>query len=155
MHSSAYARVYDATSNDRFGIWGPGGLNIADTAAHRIIQGPALFGYLSILLATLTGSTLAGAWLIEGSNDYAEGGGGGTPRAGTWQDVTACFREPNATTGTAIAAVVSGASAQHVVFTTGSGVVVPFPFASIRVTFTAASGSGNAVTCFNAQPVGA
>lgn len=148
-------RFFDNVSNDRFGAWGLGGLHIADTAAHQMIFGCAFFGYLSLDLQALSGSTLAGTWLIEASNDYSDGGGGATTaRAGTWTDVTACFRTPNATTGTAIPALTSGAHDALVCFTSGSGVVVPFPFAAVRITMTASSGAGNVQVAAHAQPIG-
>ena len=157
MKTDAYGRVYDGTTYDRFAGTAPVPFAVpADTNPHVIaIQGPALFGYLSIDLQTLTGSTTAGAWLIEGSNDYSEGGGGGSgPRAGKWTDITACFRTPNATTGTAIPALTTGAHDVLVTFTSGSGVVVPFPFACVRVTLTPSSGSGPVQVAFCAQPIG-
>lgn len=153
--SDAYARVYDSQSDDKFGMFGSGGLAISDTAAHTSVQGPAIFGYLSLALQTLTGSTLAGAWLIKASNDYQPDVKPVTEANAHWTDVTACFRTPNATTGAAIAAVTSGASSQLLCFTSGSGVIVPFPFRSIQVTFTATSGAGNAQTIFHDCPVGA
>lgn len=153
--SDAYAKVYDNQSNDRFGSWGSGGLAISNTAAHTNLQGPAIFGYLSVNLQTLTGSTLAGAWLIKASNDYQPDVKPITEADANWTDVTACFRTPNATTGTGIAAVVSGASSQLLCFTSGSGVIVPFPFRSLQITFTASSGAGNAQVIFHDCPVGA
>lgn len=134
---------------------GQTGLKITDTAAHIFGPiGPACFGWMSFQLETLMGSTLAGAWKIEVANDYRQGPGI-NGEAGAWTDVTACFRTPNATTGTAIAAVVSGASNQWVQFMTASGIPTPCAGAAYRVTFTASSGSGVARVVVNNAPAGA
>lgn len=78
------------------------------------------YNYAGLQLSTLAGSTLAGAWKIEVSNDSG----------GTWADITSGFTPT-------FAAVVSGASSQF-------GQCLPLVAQMLRVTFTATSGSGTA-----------
>ena len=95
---------------------------------------------LQLVSSGSSGGTVAGAWLIEASNDFS---GGGAPTlndsssGGTWSDITALFKTPS---GGAIAAVVSGGTNQFAQVTSRL-------FArAIRVTFTPTGGAGN-VSC--------
>ena len=106
------------------------------------IVGPAPAGasYMdnldSLSLQLGSDGTVAGAWLIEVSNNYSAAGPvlNDAGDAGVWSDVTAMFKLPS---GSAIAAVTSGGSEQYAVPTT-------FPRArAFRVTFTPTAGAGN------------
>lgn len=116
----------------------PGGQAIVGTTPIvSTLQGP--FNALTSLDLFSTG-TVAGAWKIEVSNSYANDLDG-LVLAGRWTDVTAAFRTPDATTGTVIAAVVTGGTHQYVQFMgyNCAGLAAK----SLRVTFTPASGAGN------------
>jgi hypothetical protein len=117
----------------------PGGVAIVGTTAiPLILQGPLFANTSFTLFAT---GTVAGAWKIEACNDYLIGGEGGNPSAGSWVDITLAWRTPNATTGTAIAAVTSGGNSQYVEYMGNPGIGLGAK--SLRVTFTPTSGAGN------------
>jgi hypothetical protein len=148
--------VFDSENTQRFlSPGGQSGITVAGTTAQIFGPiGPAVFGWASFNLQTLSGSTIAGAWKIEVCNDFRQGPGI-NPEAGLWTDVTACFRVPNATTGAAIAAVTSGASNQWVQFMTASGIPTPLAGAAYRFTLTPTSGTGLARVVANNAPAGA
>lgn len=82
--------------------------------------------------------TLAGAWIIEVSNDFSPEGGGenGQPPSAhteTWTDITAAFDSP-----AAIAAVVAATASTRNQFVQAA----PLAARCIRATFTATSGAG-------------
>lgn len=100
-----------------------------------------------VALQLITTSTVAGGWLIEGSNDFTPPSGvgganidiyGEAASTGTWSDITLAFVK--AAAGTAIAAVLTGGSNQP------AWPMQPLSFRAMRVTFTPTSGAGN-VTC--------
>src|SRR5450631_446663 len=104
------------------------------------MQGPVNVNTSMTLFAT---GTVAGAWKIEASNDFttAMTGLGTNANAGHWTDITVAFRTPNATTGTAIAAVTSGGSSTYVEYMGNPG--CGLGARSLQVTFTPTSGAGN------------
>lgn len=95
-------------------------------------------GLVGLQLATLQGSTLAGAWKVFGSNKPGADVNG-DPDA---SDITAAFSVPGLT-ASAIAAVVSGASSQAV----QAG---PLYFAYVDAVFTPTTGAGTAAAHLNA-----
>lgn len=103
------------------------------------IQGPINVNTSMTLFAT---STVAGAWKIEASNDFliANTGMNQNANAGHWTDITAAFRTPDSTTGTAIAAVTSGGSSTYVEYMGNPG--CGLGARSLQVTFTPTSGAG-------------
>lgn len=126
--------------NDRL-LPAKGGQAISGTTAIVMtIQGPINVNTSFTLFAT---GTVAGAWKIEASNDYALGdaGYGTSDNAGHWTDITLAWRTPNATTGTAIAAVTSGGSSTYVEYMGNPG--CGLAARSLQVTFTPTSGAGN------------
>jgi len=155
--SQAY--VFDTEGTGRFlttaaGKGGQTGVSVANTTPVVFTIGPAVFGWLSFNLECLTGSTLAGTWTIGVCNDYRQGTGI-NPETGHWTDVSACFRTPNATTGTSIPAVTSGAYTAWVQFMTASGIPTPCAGAAYQITFTPTSGSGTIRVVANNAPAGA
>lgn len=133
----------------------PGGQAISGTTPIvSILPGP-LNPMLSLDLFS-TG-TVTGTWLIESSNTYRGGGqsDGDVVQAGNWTDITAAFRTPNATTGTAIANPAGSATHQYVEYMGNAG--MGFCGRSLRITFTPASGAGNigfGVNCNGYSPPG-
>lgn len=115
-----------------------------------VLQGPLNVNTSMGLFST---GTVAGAWKIEVSNDFTTSmpGMDVNYNAGNWTDITAAWRTPNATTGTAIAAVVSGGTSTYVEYlgNTGCG----FGGKSLRVTFTPTSGAGNIGIAVNSNRV--
>jgi hypothetical protein len=116
-------------------------VTISDTAAHVVLPDQDLMVdpkqpnvNVGLQLSTKTGSTLAGSWKIEVSNDSHLG----LTANAQWSDITSAFTPT-------IAAVLSGASSQYVQ-------CAPIYARAIRASFTATSGSGDAVGSVMAQP---
>src|ERR1700690_3144305 len=125
----------------------PGGVtNSGTTPIVIVLQGPL---YANTSLTLFSTGTVAGAWKIETCNDYINNGGGLNPSAGSWFDITAAWRKPDSTTGTAIAAVTSGGSTQYAEYMGNPG--IGFGGKSLRVTFTPTSGSGNVGIAVNSN----
>lgn len=110
---------------------------VSDTAAHvgRVVNLAQHHAHIASFVLVANG-TLDGAWLIEGSNDYASGGEQGQPAtAGTWVDITALFKQAS---GSAIAAVAHGTPATQKQFAQAA----PLGCRAVRVTFTGSAGTG-------------
>lgn len=103
----------------------------------RFVQVPK-GGLVSLQLATLQGSTLAGSWVIYGSNKPGADVDGDADAS----DITAAFSIPGLTPA-AVAVVVSGASSQAV----QAG---PLYFAYLDAKFIPTSGAGTAAAHLNA-----
>lgn len=128
-----------------------GGLAVSDTAAHvgQIVAGPTMIIGFSLQLVT-TG-TLTGSWKIEFSNDYFDNGSAPTNQpqnAGDWVDMTAKFSATNFFLGPAAISQPAGSATDQ--FLMGSFVRIR----AIRVTFTAASGSGTVQALCTAETFG-
>ena len=113
---------------------------VGTTAVQMVIQGPINVNTSMTLFST---GTVTGTWLIEVSNDFtvAATGANVNANAGHWTDITAAFRTPNATTGTAIVNPSGAALATYVEYMGNPG--CGLGARSLRVTFTPASGAGN------------
>jgi hypothetical protein len=113
---------------------------VGTTAVQMVIPGPINVNTSFTLFST---GTVAGVWLIEASNDFtrSETGLGTNFNAGHWTDITAAFRTPNATTGTAIVNPSGAGLATYVEYMGNPGCGLGAK--SLRVTFTPSAGAGN------------
>jgi hypothetical protein len=122
------------------GLPQPGGQTISGTTPIvQILPGP-LSPMLSLDLFST--STVAGTWLIEASNTFLDGTASDDSftNTGAWTDITAAFKTPNASTGTAIASPAGSATHQYVEYMGNPG--MGFCGRKLRVTFTPTSGAG-------------
>jgi len=111
-------------------VWSATPVTVADTNPHNLTPfSMQEFDYIALQLHT-TGTTLAGTWTIEGSNDYSPGGEyNERPNAGNWFSITALFDS--------IAAVTAGAPTVR-----GTNALRSIGYKYIRPVFTASAGSG-------------
>ena len=104
-----------------------------------IIQGPINVNTSLTLFST---GTVTATWKIEASNDYAVSPGYGTNAdSGHWGDITAAWRTPDATTGTAIANPAGSATSVYVEYMGNPG--CGLGARSLKITLTPASGAGS------------
>ena len=114
---------------------------VGTTPVVMVIQGPINVNTSMTIFVT---GTITGTWLFEVSNDYliSSVGMNQNPNAGHWTDITAAWRTPNATTGAAIVNPSGSALATYVEYMGNPG--CGLGARALRVTFTPASGAGNA-----------
>jgi|SRR6187431_207697 len=104
-----------------------------------MVSNPISIENLDIVgLQLVSTSTVAGAWTVQVSNDYAPSIGSlnQTESAGTWSQAAALFSPT-------IAAVISGGGSQYVQATLAAS--------WFRVTFTPTSGAGNVAAYYSAK----
>ena len=111
------------------------------------IQGPI---NVNTSLGLFSTGTVTGTWLIEASNDFTIGPSYNVnDNAGNWTDITAAWRTPDATTGTAIVNPSGSALHTYVEYMGNPG--CGFGARSLRVTFTPSSGAGKAGIAVNSN----
>lgn len=111
-------------------FWSATPVTVNDTNPHPLTPFDMQnYDYIALQLHT-TGTTLAGTWTVEGSNDYSPGGEfNERPNAGNWNSITALFD--------AIAAVTAGAPTVRI-----TNALRNIGYKYIRPVFTASAGSG-------------
>lgn len=114
---------------------------------------PDVRDYDAIGMQLITTGTVAGTWLIEGSNDFVAASNGNAygstsngTATGTWSDVTAHFSK--AVAGTAIANPAGSATSQFAQTPNG------LRCRCLRITFTPSSGAGNVTVLGNMKSWG-